>query len=188
MTTFRVDDVSANTEHDSLSAIIAVIRECVPDAEIMLAVSPLVMSLLGEPVRDQERAFPRILSAMSDHRLFYGVQIANQRPYMPVDTTGIVFVSHGLVHVDHRLLGREAQELSIVASCSLVGTRIFCPPFNKHNHDTASVCAEHGVELIRFEDGWRHVRFNAFDPKNCQKYYCHTHDMDAAWLKEWFAK
>ncbi len=98
-----------------------------------------------------------------------------------------VIASHGLIHVDHRLMGREAQELSIVASCSLVGAKIFVPPFNKWNRDTASVCDEHGIELVKFEDGWRHVRFNAFDPSH-DKYYLHTHDTTATWLREWMRK
>jgi hypothetical protein len=135
------------------------------------------------PPLERERAFPRKLSAMSDHRNFFKVQKLG----LPLgQVTGVVrLASHGLVHADHRLMGREAQELSIVTSCSLVDTRVFVPPFNKWNKDTESVCAEHGIELVKFEDGWRHVNYNKFDPTH-ERYYCHTHDVTAESLAKWF--
>ena len=183
---FRIDDVSANTNTAHLQAIVTTICARVPDASIVLAISPLVHDVSGEPEADRERAFPRLLSAMSDHRNLYRVRRCGWPEKLTIHGSATLsLASHGLVHVDHRLLGREAQELSIVASCSLVGAQIFCPPFNHWNRDTESVCAEHGIELIKFEDGWRHVRFNKFDPKH-ERYYLHTHDTAAEWLAGWF--
>lgn len=185
---FRIDDVSLNTDQDGLAARMRTILERVPRAHFMLAISPLVYSGrvdLAHPDELGERCFPRRWNALSDHRVFYQVTAAGLPP------TGIPFAhvvslaSHGLVHVDHRLLGREAQELSILASCSLVGTKRFVPPFNKYNADTIAICREHGIELVQFEHGWRHVRHNAFDPEH-SRYYFHTHDTSPEWFSEWF--
>jgi hypothetical protein len=180
--TFRIDDVSANTNLDSLNALIETIRGRISGARVMLALSPLVHDVSGEREADRERAFPRKLSAMSDHRNLFRVKIAG----LPTIDGDITIASHGLVHVDHRLMGREAQELSIVTSCSLLDTEIFVPPFNKYNKDTVDVCQEHGLELICFEDGWQHVKYNDFDPSH-DLYYLHTHDTTAEWLAKWFA-
>lgn len=180
---FRIDDVSVNTDSAHLGAIIDTIRARLPESKIMIAVSPLVHDMSHAPLADRERAFPRVLSAMSDHRAFYKVDLADDY-VCDFHADYIIRASHGLVHVDHRLLGREAQELSIVASCSLVDTKTFVPPFNKWNRDTESVCAEHGISLVKFEDDWRHVRFNDFDPQH-ERYYLHTHDTTAEWLAGW---
>lgn len=180
---FRIDDVSANTNDDHFIQIVEVIRAKFPEAVIIAAVSPLVHDMTKEPERDRERAFPRKLSAMSDHRNLFRVQIMGMPMFERSDK--FIVASHGLVHVDHRLLGLEAQEMSIVTSCSLLQTHIFVPPFNKWNGSTERICEEHGIVLVKFEGGWQHVKFNDFDPKH-EKYYLHTHDTTAEWLEKWF--
>jgi hypothetical protein len=180
---FRIDDVSVNTDLEALEGILDTIKHYCPFANFLLAVSPMVHDLKHAPVADRERAFPRILSAMSDHRNFFKVDHAGIPEAHGM--RGAQFASHGLVHVDHRLMGREAQELSIVTSCSVLHTKVFVPPFNKYNADTESVCAEHGLELVRFEDGWRHVNYNDFDSGH-DRYYFHTHDVTTSDLDAWF--
>ncbi len=183
---FRVDDVSINTDTDYLHELVAVVRGRLPKAEFLFAVSPLVHDLSWCVGSDRQRTFPRVLSAVSDHRRFFEVQHAGVPDvYGPGRLPTLA--SHGLFHVDHRLLGREAQEMSIVGSCSLVASKIFVPPFNKWNKDTESVCAEHGIELVKFEDGWRHVNYNKFDPAH-DKWYLHTHDVDSARLGAWLGE
>jgi hypothetical protein len=187
---FRIDDVSVNTNQAKFEAIAETIRRYVPDGIILAAVSPMVheMTTTDEP----ERVFPRVLNAMSDHRKFFHVQRAGIPTFWSEHRINVA--SHGLVHVDHRLLGREAQEMSIIMSCALLKTDIFVPPFNKYNQDTQSVCDDQGVRLVRFESGWEHVRFNAFNPGKPRipdefisgGYYLHTHDTDADWLDRWF--
>lgn len=186
-TTFRIDDVSLNTSMGDVLSLVNTITAACPDAVIILAISPLVHDVSKEPPADQGRAFPRIINAMSDHRNFFRVSRAGV-PAWVVDAMvnpNVKTASHGLVHVDHRLLGREAQELSIVASCTLVGANTFVPPFNHWNDVTREVCSEHKIRLVRFEDGWRHVRFNKYDPTH-GLYYLHTHDTPADWLRRWF--
>jgi len=182
---FRIDDVSANTDLHRLDLLIRAIRGRVPSVEIILAVSPLVHDMRKEPDRDRERAFPRLLSAMSDHREFFKVGKGGD----PTDRSmfdEFMVVSHGLVHVDHRLLSRETQELSIVTSCSLLGTSTFVPPFNKWNADTESVCSEHAIRLVKFEEGWRHVKHNRFSREQ-RLWYFHTFDVTPNELDAWLS-
>jgi hypothetical protein len=182
---FRVDDVSVNTDLAKLKKIVATVRAVMSNAEFLFAISPLVHDVSQERAGDQERAFPRILSAYSDHREMFTVSRLGIPELGSIGKHDIA--SHGLVHVDHRLMGKEAQELSIVTSCALVGTSTFVPPFNKYNADTIAVCKEHGIDLVKFEAGWKHVLYNDFDRSNSY-YYLHTHDVSLDALKSWLKK
>ncbi len=125
-------------------------------------------------------AFPRILSAMSDHRVFYKCDHCG----IPLVSQWIKKISHGLVHVDHRLLDWQAQELSIVLSCSLIKTNYFCPPFNKYNQDTVDICKKNGIELIRFEDGWRCIDYTKYT-HGYKLWYLHAYKHTAASISRW---
>lgn len=185
---FRIDDVSVNTDLVKLKKIVSTVRKVVPDAAFLFAISPMVHDVSEERAGDFERAFPRVLSAISDHRVMFKVSRLGVPDLAGITTSNWSVASHGLVHVDHRLMGREAQELSIVTSCALVGTFSFVPPFNKYNKDTISVCDEHNISLVRFEDGWEHVLYNDFNNRDYDaKYYMHTHDVDVAFLKSWLS-
>jgi len=167
--TFRCDDVSINTNHSKLWDMLRLLEPY----RVILGISPLVFETM---MRDtgKERVYPEILNAHSDHRLLYKADACG----LP-EAIGWNFAlaGHGLVHVDHRLLSREAQELSIITSCSLVGASIFIPPFNKWNRDTESICQEQGYGLIKFEDGWQHLKHHPIG-KPDGLYYFHTHDFN----------
>ena len=199
--TFRIDDVSLNTDLARLQAIVAVVRSRLPRARFLLAISPLVHDLSAEPEAEQGRIFPRILNAHSDHRVFFRVDRAGlpyvsqevQEAYFPdieiiydylINASDITPVSHGLLHVDHRLLDRGQQEMSILISCSLAKSKIFVPPFNKWNAATEEICREHGIELVKWEDGWKHAGHNGFDPAH-DRYYLHEHDTTAEQIGAW---
>jgi len=81
---------------------------------------------------DNERVFPAIYKAYSDYRKFYNVDSIGF-PVLKDSWNFVKIVSHGLLHIDHRLLNYEAQEMSILVSSSLLKTRKFVPPFNKYN-------------------------------------------------------
>lgn len=185
---FRIDDVSLNTDPLGLRDIVEAILVALPSATILLAVSPLVHDLGAEPVNERGRIFPKILNAMSDPRVFYRVDQAGVpfvvRAREKTLPPKVQLASHGLLHFDHRLFSRDVQELSILVSCSLVKSRVFVPPFNKYNRDTESVCAEHGIELVKWEDGWRHVGYNSFDLTH-GKWYLHAHDATAERVIKW---
>jgi hypothetical protein len=88
------------------------------------------------------------------------------------------------VHVDHRLLHKCAQELSILVSCSLAKSSIFIPPFNKWNKDTEEVCKENHIELIKFEDGWLSMEHNEYK-EDQQLWYLHARDFNFDKVKDW---
>lgn len=200
--TFRVDDVSLNTDLARLQAIVRAVRERLPRARFLFTISPLVHDLSSEPEAERGRIFPKILNAHSDHRVFFRVDRAgipdittecNQAMFFAEDPEkyplfhkidGITYASHGLLHVDHRLLDRGQQEMSILISCSLAKSKVFVPPFNKWNRDTEEICREHGIELVKWEDGWRHAGHNGFDPSH-DRYYLHEHDTDATRIGAW---
>jgi hypothetical protein len=73
-------------------------------------ISPLWFSGCGD------RVFPAIFKAYSDQRHFLRPDSCG----IPASPPGVERASHGLFHLDHRLLGEEAQEMSILASCALV--------------------------------------------------------------------
>jgi hypothetical protein len=148
------------------------------DSTILLGVSPLVFDMSNASALASERIFPKILNAYSDHRLFYQVQKLGIPGYVEelARDNRVKIASHGLLHVDHRLMDKSAQEVSILTSCSLARSKVFIPPFNKWNEQTEEICAEAGIELIKFEDGWRHLGYNKVDLLLADKYYYHTHD------------
>lgn len=172
---YRFDDVCVNADMVHVNRLTELLLETsAGQATILHCVSPMVHFDCGE------RVFPAILNAHSDFREFYKVDNCN----LPVLHPSVIPVSHGLIHVDHRLLHKSAQELSIVTSCSLAKSKIFCPPFNKWNSDTEAICAEHGIRLIKFEDGWKCVEYNAYDPAQ-KLWYLHAREFTFEWFKKW---
>lgn len=167
---FRCDDVSINTDICKLQFIEEIILKYLPKASFLFGISIMVHDMSIENGIIKERIFPKILNAFSDFRVFYKV---NKLGMPSLYKTQAKFASHGLVHVDHRLLTKQCQELSILTSCSIVKTNIFIPPFNKWNNETENICKENDIELIKFENGWKHFNHNS-----ClsEKTYFHTHD------------
>lgn len=172
--TFRFDDVCVNADLDHIDAITELLYCKFSGARILHCVSPMVHNGCGE------RVFPSILNAHSDFRKFYEVDNCRLPPRNPLAERA----SHGLIHVDHRLLDFAAQEMSILTSCSLAKARVFCPPFNKWNRHTEAICAEHGIELIKFEHGWKCVEYNNFDPSQ-KLWYLHAREFSFEWFKKW---
>jgi hypothetical protein len=179
---FRIDDVSINTDEAKLQFFIELARNN-GFGQVVLAVSPAVYDLNAND--NPERVFPRIFNAESGHYSFLRPSKVGV-PKLPV-AKDVVLASHGLIHVDHRLLGRELQEFSILASCNLVDSAIFVPPFNKCNSDTIDICEEHDITLVMFEDGWKHVMYNPFSDSD-GLYYVHTHDLGSGEMENWFRK
>ena len=75
--------------------------------------------------------------------------------------------------------------MSILISASLVKSKIFIPPFNKWNKDTDEICKEHGIELIKFEDGWLSMEHNKFNESH-DKWYLHAREFTFDNFKNWF--
>jgi hypothetical protein len=183
----RIDDISINTDRDELRNILKLISDKYPKMEILLAVSALVFNMnklsSGNDSQSNQRVFPKILNAFSDHRVFYKVEEIGIPDWLPSFSAefNCKIASHGLIHVDHRLLDASAQELSILTSASILDTNIFVPPFNKYNPATELICSDNQIKLVKWEDGWIHLAYNGFtDAEN--KYYLHLHDFNSEQL------
>ena len=179
---FRFDDVCINANMDLINDMTNFLVDRFPNCVVLWGVSPLVHDMSEEKNEvTKQRIFPKILNAHSDYRRYYDVDLAG----LPDFNTKATLAAHGLVHVDHRLLPKPAQELSILISVSLVKSKIFIPPFNKWNKDTDEICKDHGIELIKFEDGWLSMEHNKYNETH-DKWYLHAREFSFESFKEWF--
>ena len=177
---FRFDDVCINANMGTIYDVTTYLLDHFPGCSILYGVSPLVFNNCGE------RVFPKILNAKSDFRNFYKVESMGFPKLGELKGHKQIFLAgHGLFHVDHRLLHRSAQEMSIIASCSLVGSNIFIPPFNKWNKDTEDICNENAINLVKFEDNWKSMEHNQYDPDH-HKWYLHARDFDVTDTIKWY--
>jgi hypothetical protein len=168
---FRLDDICLNSD---MTEVNEVTDYLLTKGKVIWAVSPIVHDI------DNQRVFPAILTAMSDVRNFY---LADKLG-VPQLRDDVQIASHGLIHADHRLLSKEVQELSIVLSCSVLKTKTFVPPFNKWNSDTQEICRRHGIELVKFEDGWLSMEHND-KMEGHEKWYLHHWKFNLNKIKEW---
>lgn len=179
---FRFDDICINADMVLINDMTNFLFDRFPTCVVLWGVSPLVHDMSEEKNEiTRQRIFPKILNAHSDYRKYYDVDLAG----VPNLNTKATLAAHGLVHVDHRLLPKPAQEMSILISASLVKSKIFIPPFNKWNKDTDEICKEHGIELIKFEDGWLSMEHNKFNESH-DKWYLHAREFTFDNFKNWF--
>lgn len=182
MLTFRFDDVCVNADMELINSITDFLFYKFEDCKIIYGISPLVHDMSYEKnKKEKQRIFPKIYNAYSDHLLFYGVELAG----IPKTNPKVQLAGHGLVHVDHRLLTYECQEMSILISCSLVNSNIFIPPFNKWNKDTEYICEENNIELIKFENGWLCMEYNNYIEGH-ELWYLHAREFTLDKIIEWF--
>ena len=151
-----------------------------PDATVLYCISPCVNDMQSDDRITSQRIFPKIYNAYSDYRIFYQLEKIGL-PHIPDYVTN---ASHGLVHVDHRLLEYAAQEMSILVSCSLSQSKIFVPPFNKWNTNTEKICTENGIVLVKFEDGWLCAEYNQYD-KSHELWYLHHREFTVDEFENW---
>lgn len=186
--TVRFDDVCVNSDLARVSAMSGVVRHLFPSARVIWAISPLVCDpeMLSEN-RGTQPVYPRIIEAQSDPREWYRrVRRAGAVESPPWVTRA----SHGLIHVDHRLISEGEQAMSVMTSCALVGARVFVPPFNKWTPFMDALCLREGLELVRWEDGWRACEYN--EPETFSRTTLwYTHDWawrDVAAFSSWFSR
>jgi hypothetical protein len=169
---FRCDDVNPNTDFFELDLMHKVIMQMFPLAEFWS-----VASILGK-WNNQGSVYPGAPFKDKPLQWFYDVDECHLYKNLPGKT-----VSHGLLHADHSEMAPSAQELSIVVSCKLLDTKIFVPPFNRHNIGTSIICEKHGIELVNVKDGWKCLDREDFDPSH-SKWYFHPWRFTPATLKE----
>lgn len=179
--TFRFDDVCLNADMELINSMTDILFDKFSDCKIVWGISPIVHDMSSEECEiARQRIFPKIFNAHSDHRIFY----TPTKVGLPDFRDDVNMAGHGLIHVDHRLLTKEAQELSIVTSCSLAQSNIFIPPFNKWDKNTESICEEFEIELVKFEDGWLCMEYNDFNPEQ-ELWYLHSREFTLEAFTEW---
>lgn len=160
---FRNDDVNSNTNLEHLREIYAVIAEFFPNAEIWSSIS------LFSRQTNNGSIYEDVPFKLKPKEWFYRVnQFFEIKKLLPKS----VITSHGLFHADHSFLQIDAQEMSILSSCSLLHTNIFVPPFNKYNSDTEGICKDNHIRLVK-PDGWKNFEYEEFDP-NHRCWYFHS--------------
>lgn len=175
--TFRFDDVSCNSNMELHNQMTDWLFDKFSECKIIWAVSPIVDS--GQ--KEYGRVFPKVWNAHSNNKVHYTLNHnCNVKPHQDVEVA-----THGLIHCDHRLLDRGAQELSIILSASLTKAKIFVPPFNKWNKDTEDICKEQGIELIKWEDGWASMEYNRLN-KSHNYWYLHAREWTMESFIKWF--
>jgi len=181
----RIDDISTKTNPERLESFLERFSMRFQNFQILLSVS--IGTILDEEEPTSERVFPPLLNAMSDYRVYFNLTELGLPNWLPeiVRKFNCKVGSHGLFHVDHRLLSREAQEISILSSCSVLRTKIFVPPFNKYNQETMDVIQNSQLQLVIWESGWKHLAYQKLDQKG-GNYYFHMHDFTDEQLQSIF--
>lgn len=181
MKVFRFDDVCINADMALINRMTDFLYDNFHDCKVIYGISPLVHMMVSGDMVYNQRVFPEIFNALSDYKNFYKVELAG----IPTIDTRVTRAGHGLIHVDHRLLTKEVQELSIIASCSLVMAKIFIPPFNKWNSDTEQICQENEIELVKFESGWLSMEHNSYQQWH-PYWYLHAREWTFEKFTAWF--
>jgi hypothetical protein len=161
---FRFDDISANTDMNKTIAMADWLKSNFKEFVIWFCISPLCHKM------DNERVFPQEIKPLSDHREFYKVS----KCFVPECPDYVIKVNHGLIHVDNRLLSKEAQEINIIVGASLTRSKIYVPAFNHWNKDTEEICKEQGITLVKYEEGWKNLEYIKFD-RNNSLWYIHSY-------------
>lgn len=172
----RFDDICYGADMKLVNEMVDHLQKKIKEVKIIWACSPIVSS---DSIH-QQRVFPKEWNALSDYKIHYTLDLMGH----PVTRKGIEIASHGLIHVDHRLLHRSAQELSILLSCSILDCKMFVPPFNKWNKDTEDICRENDIQLIKFEQGWKSMEYNNYDHKT-KFWYLHAREWNMKTFKAW---
>lgn len=172
----RNDDVNLNTDFMALDEVYAILRDMFPKAELWSCVT------LFSRKNNLGAIYPQIPFKNKPFEYFLEVDQICDRYNAP---EGVKVVSHGLWHLNHTKIHPELQEASIVTSCNILNTDTFVPPFNAWDKDTERICLAHDIDLVKFEDGWRSIEHNSFNP-SYPLWYMHSWMWDINKLVQYF--
>jgi hypothetical protein len=116
-----------------------------------------------------------------DYKNFYQVDKALDFYGLPGGLGTII--SHGLFHFPHGRMTKQVQKMSILASCNILKTDKFLPPFNEWDEHTVDICKKADItiigdseynnkvrrylkkeELPKTEEKWKSFETEKFDP------------------------
>lgn len=159
----RNDDVSPSTDLERLSEMYDRIKNMFPGVKIISGVT-----LFGLH-NNKEAVYPDLpLKDKNNKYLYKTNRVLSRYSHIPGE-----IASHGMFHVKHSELYKDAQEMSIVGSCHFLNTDKFIAPFNDYNQDTIDVCVENKIELITKNYNWKSMEHNKFDIRH-EYWYFHS--------------
>jgi hypothetical protein len=161
---FRDDDINPSSDYGKLSETYNVIKSQFSEAKILSCVT------LFSKYNDLGSVYKEVPFKHKPKPWFYDVD----KFLLEWDIiTKEYLVSHGLFHVNHANLSRDAQEMSILGSCKFLKTNLFCAPFNAFNQITQEICAENDIKIINSMFQWRSLERENFDPSH-KYWYMHS--------------
>lgn len=174
MIVFRNDDVNPSTDLERLYELYECIGRIYPHNQIISGIT-----LFGV-WNTKEAVYPDLPLKNKTNKYFYDSnRIMTRYSHVIGD-----IASHGMFHVFHSKLSKDAQEMSIVGSCRFLKTDKFIAPFNDYNQDTIDVCVENKIELITKTYPWKSIEHNDFD-SNHKYWYMHSWKWTTKKLREY---
>lgn len=163
----RVDDVNPNTDFEDFYDQLQILQEFFD--EIILGVNIFAKS------SNNGALYPELPLRGHEPKYFYNVDRMLSMDVIETLSSipKVKIVSHGLIHGMHSQMSREAIEMSILTSCSFLGTKTFIPPFNEMSATGVQVCEENGIEIIGNYElrQWHSLETEIFDSKHKLWYY-----------------
>jgi hypothetical protein len=170
---FRDDDVNPSTNYGELALLYSAIKSVFPDATIISCVT------LFSKYNSLGAVYSQVPFKNKPIPFFYDTdKFMLEYDYIVKEN----IASHGLYHVNHSKLSRDAQEMSILGSCKFLKTNLFCAPFNAFNSDTEDICSKNGIDLITKSYDWKSLEHEAFNPAH-KYWYFHSWRLTPAQLK-----
>lgn len=175
MFVIRNDDVSPSTDLERLHEL----YECID--RVLPGVNKISGITLFGVWNDKEAVYPDLPLRNKTNKYLYNTnRMLTRYAHIPGE-----IASHGMFHVFHSKLSKDAQEMSIVGSCNFLKTDKFIAPFNDYNQDTIDVCVENKIELITKSYNWKSMEHNEFDSRH-QYWYGHSWRWSVKQLREYF--
>jgi hypothetical protein len=172
----RNDDISPSTDLERLYNLYECIGRMCPEAKIISGVT-----LFGV-WNNKEAVYPDLpLKTKSNKHLYKVNRVMNRHSHVIGE-----IASHGMFHVKHSQLSKDAQEMSIVGSCNFLNTDKFIAPFNDYNEDTVDICAENKIELLTKSYYWKSMEHNKFDSSH-KYWYLHSWRYSLKQLREYLS-
>ena len=169
---FRNDDICSNTNLMRLREMYEVIKQEHPAVRIISGVTLFSSGGTKGSIYDD------IPFKDKPTNWFYGVDsFIKDISRVPGE-----IASHGLLHVDHSKISRDAQEMSILTSCNYLGTNLFIPPFNKFNADTVRICLNNNITIFNSKK-WKSIEFEPFNTDH-EYWYFHSWRYDKDTLRK----
>ncbi len=170
----RNDDISPSTDLERLYELYECIGRVLPEAKIISGIT-----LFGV-WNNKEAVYPDLPLKTKTNKYLYDTNRIMTRYSHVIGEVA----SHGMFHLKHSELHRDAQEMSIVGSCRFLKTDKFIAPFNDYNQDTIDVCVENKIELTTKAYNWKSIEHNKFDSSH-KYWYGHSWRWSVKQLREY---